>query len=208
MTRPSSEPYCKRHRLHLSSCSGRRTSTSPPTNELRTSSEERSLHHQHHDATRTSNPTSVGKKGLATRFTPPDHPSLVPEGHPVGANERWTTSLTPNVRIIRTCATPFGTVETSSTPSGTVDPSNLYHLPRHKEDPENLDNLSSRKGRRRSIPPRRRRSQRHLWWTRVSRKQKAAEGQRPSDTGGDHRSSRSIPVVRTPDHLHSGGSMA
>jgi hypothetical protein len=27
-----------------------------------------------------------------------------------------------------------------------VDPSNLYHLPHHEEDPENLDNLSSRKG--------------------------------------------------------------
>jgi hypothetical protein len=25
-------------------------------------------------------------------------------------------------------------------------PSNLYHLPHHEEDPENLDNLSSRKG--------------------------------------------------------------
>jgi hypothetical protein len=51
-----------------------------------------------------------------------------------------------NVRTIKTCATPFGTAETSSTPSGTTDPSNLYHLPRHEEDPENLDNLSSRKG--------------------------------------------------------------
>jgi hypothetical protein len=27
-----------------------------------------------------------------------------------------------------------------------ADPSNLYHLPHHEEDPENLDNLSSRKG--------------------------------------------------------------
>jgi hypothetical protein len=26
------------------------------------------------------------------------------------------------------------------------DPSNFYHLPHHEEDPENLDNLSSRKG--------------------------------------------------------------
>jgi hypothetical protein len=32
------------------------------------------------------------------------------------------------------------------------DPSNLYHLPHHEEDPENLDNLSSRRGRRRSVP--------------------------------------------------------
>jgi hypothetical protein len=26
-----------------------------------------------------------------------------------------------------------------------ADPSNLYHLPHHEEDPENLDNLSNRK---------------------------------------------------------------
>ena len=52
MTRPSSEPYCKRRRLPASSYSGKRTSTSPPTNELRTSSGERSLRQQHHDATR------------------------------------------------------------------------------------------------------------------------------------------------------------
>jgi hypothetical protein len=52
----------------------------------------------------------------------------------------------PNVCTTRICATPFGTIETSSTPSGTADPSNLCHLPHHEEDPENLDNLSNRKG--------------------------------------------------------------
>jgi hypothetical protein len=94
---------------------------------------------------RTNNLTSIGRRGLATRFTPPDHPSLVPKGHPVEASEHWTTSSMPNVRTTRTCATPFGTAETSSTPSGTADPSNLCHLPHH-EDPENHDNLSSMKG--------------------------------------------------------------
>jgi hypothetical protein len=29
---------------------------------------------------------------------------------------------------------------------GTTDPSNLYHLPHLEEDPENLDNLNSRRG--------------------------------------------------------------
>jgi hypothetical protein len=43
-TRPSSAPYYRRRRLPLSNCSGKPTSTSPPTSELRTSSEERSLH--------------------------------------------------------------------------------------------------------------------------------------------------------------------
>jgi hypothetical protein len=146
MTRPSSEPYYRRHRIPPNSCSGKRTSTSPPTNELRTSSEEPNLHRRHHDVTRTNNPTNVGKKGLAMRFTPPDHLSLMPEGHPTKENVRWTTSSTPNVHTIKTCTTPFGTAETSSTQSRTADPSNLYHLPCHEEDLGNLDNLSDRKG--------------------------------------------------------------
>jgi hypothetical protein len=75
-----------------------------------------------------------------------DHPSLMPDGHPMEANEHWTTSSTPSARTTRICVIPSGTAETSSTPSGMVDPSNLYNLPHHEEDPENLDNLSSRKG--------------------------------------------------------------
>jgi hypothetical protein len=146
MTRPSSEAYCKRRRLPLSNYSGKQTSTSLPTNGLRTSSKERSLHRRHHDATRTNNPTSIGRRGLAKKSTPPDHPSLVPEGHPAEANEHWTISSMPNVHTTRTCATSSGTAETSSTPSETTDLSNLCHLPHHEEDPENLDNPSSRKG--------------------------------------------------------------
>jgi hypothetical protein len=146
MTRPSSEPYCKRHRLPPSTYSGKRTSTSSPTNELKTSSEERNLHWRHHDVTRTNNPTSVGRKGLAKKSTPLDHPPLAPEEHLAEANVHWTTSSTPSACTTRTCATPSGTVETSSTPLGTADPSNLCHLPHHEEDPENLDSLSSRKG--------------------------------------------------------------
>jgi hypothetical protein len=64
------------------------------------------------------------------------------------------------------------------------------------------------RGRRQSIPACRWRSQRHLRWTRVTREQKAAEAQRSTDTGGDHQCSRPLSVVRTPDHLYSGGSMA
>jgi hypothetical protein len=77
---------------------------------------------------------------------PLDHPSLVPEGHPAEANEHWMTSSTPSACTTRICVTPFGTAETSSTPLGVADLSNLYHLPHHEEDSENLDNLSSRKG--------------------------------------------------------------
>jgi hypothetical protein len=64
------------------------------------------------------------------------------------------------------------------------------------------------RGRRWSIPARQWRSQRHLRRTRVTREQKAAEAQRSPDTGGDHQCSRPVSMVRTPDHLHSGGSMA
>jgi hypothetical protein len=63
-------------------------------------------------------------------------------------------------------------------------------------------------GRRRSIPARRRRSQCHLRRTWVARKQEATKAQRPSDTGGDHWSSHPVLMVRTPDHLHLGGSVA
>jgi hypothetical protein len=208
MTRPSSEPYCRRRRLPPSSCSRKPTSTSPPMNELRTSSEEQSLHPRHCDATRTNNPTNVGRRGLVKKSTPPDHPPLTPEEDLAEANVCWTTSSTPSARTTRTCATPSGTAETSSTPWGMVDPSNLCHLPHHEEDLENLDNPNSRRGRRRSIPARRRRSQRHLRRTWVARKQEATKAQRPSDTGGDHWSSRPVSMVRTPDHLHSDRSVA
>jgi hypothetical protein len=120
-------------------------------NELRTSSREQSLHQQHRDATRTSNPTSAGRRGLVKRSTPPDRPPLALEEDLEEANACWTTSSTPNVRTTRTCATPFGTAGISSIPSGTVDPSNLYLLPRREEDQENRDSPSSR--RREEVQP-------------------------------------------------------
>jgi hypothetical protein len=136
----------QKHQPLPNSCSGRWTSTSPSMSVSRTSSEERSSLHLHDGATRTSKPTSAGRRGLAKKSMPLDHPSLVPEGHPTGANEHLMTSSMPSARTTRICVIPSGTAETSSTPSGMADPSNLYHLPHHEEDPENLDNLSSGKG--------------------------------------------------------------
>jgi hypothetical protein len=133
-------------RLPPSSYSEKPTSTSPPTNELRTSSEEQSLHRRHRDTTRTNNPTNVGRRGLVKKSTPPDHPPLAPEEDLAEANVCWTTSSTPSARTTRTCTTPSRTAETSSTPWGTTDPSNLCHLPHHEEDLENLDNPNSRRG--------------------------------------------------------------
>jgi hypothetical protein len=78
MTRPSSEPYCRKRRLPPSSCSGKPTSTSPPTNELKTSLGERSPRRQHRDMTRTSNPTNAGRRDRAKKCTPPDHLPLAP----------------------------------------------------------------------------------------------------------------------------------
>jgi hypothetical protein len=160
MTRPSSVPYCRKRRLLPSSCFGKPTSTSPPTNELRTSSEEQSLHRRHRDTTRHEPTTrqNVGRRGLVKKSMPPDHPPLAPEEDLAEAKTRWTTSSMPSARTTRTCATPFGTAETSSIPCGTADPSNLCRLPHHEEDLENLDNPNSRRGRRWSLPTRRRRS--------------------------------------------------
>jgi hypothetical protein len=77
------------------------------------------------------------------RSTPPDHPSLVLEGHPMEASGHWTISSTPSARTTRICATPCETAETSSIPSGMDDHSSLYHLPHHEEGlvrPGSLDN--------------------------------------------------------------------
>jgi hypothetical protein len=146
MTRPSSEPYCKKHRPPPSSCSGKRTSTSPPMNGLRTLSGERSLLRLHRDMMRTSNLTSVGRRGLVKRFTLLEHPSLMPEVHPAEASGHWTTSSMPSANITRICATPYGTMETSNIPSGMADRSNLYHLPHREGGPASLGDLSNRKG--------------------------------------------------------------
>jgi hypothetical protein len=115
-------------------------------NVLRTSSEERSWLHPHHGATRTSKPTSAGRRRPTKKSMSLDDPSLMPEGNPVEANEHWTTSSTLSARTTRICIILFGTTKISSTPLGMADPSNLCHLPHHNEDPENLDNLSNRKG--------------------------------------------------------------
>jgi hypothetical protein len=145
MTRPSSEPYCRRRQLPPRSCSGKPTSTSPPTSEPRTSLGERSPHRQHHDTTRTSNLTNAGRRDLAKKCTPPDHLPLVPGEDLAEASARWTTSSTPSACTTRTCATLFGTAETSSTPSGTADPSNLYLLLRRGEGQKIHNNPSSRR---------------------------------------------------------------
>jgi hypothetical protein len=175
MTQPSSESYCRRRRPPPSSCFGRRTSTSPTTNGLKTSSGERSLLHLHHGATRTSNPTSVGRRGLVKRSTPSDHPSLVPEVHPAEASGHWTTSSMPSVPITRICATPCGTEETSSIPSGMADHSSLYHLPHHEEGLASPATSATGRGRWWSVLARRRGGQRHLRRARVTREQKATE---------------------------------
>jgi hypothetical protein len=46
----------------------------------------RNLHHRHHGATRTSSPTSVGRRGPVKRSMVSDHLSLVLERHPVEAS--------------------------------------------------------------------------------------------------------------------------
>jgi hypothetical protein len=146
MTRPSSEPYYRKRQPPPNNCFEKRTSTSPLTSGPRTSSGERNLCHQHRGTMRTSSPTSVGRRGPMKRSMSPDHPSLMPEGHPVEVNRHWTTSSMPSACITRTCVIPCGTAGTSSIPSGMADHSSLYHLPHHEEGLASPDSLSSRKG--------------------------------------------------------------
>jgi hypothetical protein len=63
-------------------------------------------------------------------------------------------------------------------------------------------------GRRWSLPARRQRGQCHLWRTRIAGEQETTKAQRSPDTGGGYRSSRPIPMVGAPDHLHPGRSVA
>jgi hypothetical protein len=76
MTRLSSEPYYRKRRPPPNNCFERQTSKSPMTSEPRTSSEVQNLHHRHHIATRTSNMTSAGRRGLVRTYMPPDPPPI------------------------------------------------------------------------------------------------------------------------------------
>jgi hypothetical protein len=168
--------------------------------------EEQNQHQRRRDATRINNPTNVGKRGLVKKSTLPDHPPLAPEEDLVEANARWTTSSTPNARTTRTCATPFGTAETSSIPWGTTDPSNVYRLPRHEEDLENLDNPNNRRGEEVEPSPA---STEKSMSSSANTGRKKARGNKSSTTVRYWwLNSHPISMVRTSDHLHPGRSVA
>jgi hypothetical protein len=117
----------------------------------------------------------------------PRHPMFVPQGHAPHPSELQRLQALHRERP---------TLPTSAT------------SPTMRRTRRTSTTSAAGRGRRRSIPPRRRRGQRHLRRTRVSREQEATKAQRPSDTGCGHRSSRPVPMVRTPDHFYSGGSVA
>jgi hypothetical protein len=140
------------------------------------------------------------------RSTPLDHPSLVPEGHPVEASGHWMTSSTPSARTTRTCATPYRTAGTSSTPSEMADRSSLYHLPHHEEGPVSPGSLSNQKGEEHS----------HAFTGRSTSSSEATDRKR---TEGNRSSMTdrswwqplvpsSLSVVRAHDNLQRGRSMA
>jgi hypothetical protein len=143
MTRPSSEPYSRKHPPPPNNCSGRRTSTSPRMNEPRTSSEARN---PRHGVTRTSSLIGTGRRGPTRRCTPPGHPSLEPTAHPAEGYRQWMKSSMPSACTTRTCATPYGTAGTSSIPSGMADHSSLYRLPHREESLASPGSLGNRKG--------------------------------------------------------------
>jgi hypothetical protein len=153
-TRPSSEPYSRKHQPPPNNYFGRQTSTSPWMSGPRTSLGERNPRHPRRGETRTSSRTDTRRRGPARRCTPPSHLPLGPAVHPMEGYEQWMKSLTPSAHTTRTCATPYGTAGTSSTPSGMVDHSSLYHLPHPEESLTSTSSLSSRKGRGWSFPTR------------------------------------------------------
>jgi hypothetical protein len=142
MTRLLFEPYYKKRPPHPNNCSERQTSTSPQMSGPKTSSKVRNLHHPRHGATRTSNLTGAGRRGLVRRCTPPGHPSH----KPAEVYEHWIKSSMSSARTTRTCATPYGTVGTSSTPSGMAGHSSLYRLPHREESLASPGSLSSSNG--------------------------------------------------------------
>jgi hypothetical protein len=151
-TRPSSEPYSRKHQPPPNNCSGRRTPTSPRMNGPRTSSGARNPRHPHRGGMRTNSRTCVRRRGLTRRCTPPSHLPFEPAAHPTEGYIHWMKSSTPSVHTTRTCATPCGTVETSSTSSGTTDHSSRYRLPRHQESLASPGSLNNRKGEGWSFP--------------------------------------------------------
>jgi hypothetical protein len=165
----------------------------------------RSLLRLYRGVTRTSNPTSVGRRDLVKRSTPLDHPSFVPEVHPMETSGHWTTSSMLSACITRICATSWRLQafyrEWPTIPTSTTSPT-------ARRARRALAASATRRGRRWSIPARRRGGQRHLQRTRIAGEQKATKAQGPTDTGGNHQWPRPLLVVRILDHLYPGGSMA
>jgi hypothetical protein len=142
------------------------------------------------------------------RSTPPDHPSLVPEVHPAEASRHWTTPRCP-VPVSQGYAPHLAELqrlqafrrEWPTVPASTSSPTTrrAWRAPATS---------ATGRGRRWSIPARRRGGQRHLRRTRVAGEQKTTEAQRPTDIGGNHQCPRPLSVVRIPNHLYPDGSMA
>jgi hypothetical protein len=177
MTRPLSEPYYKKCRLLPNSCLGRQTSTSPPMNMPRTSLEERSRLRSRYGATRTSKPTSAGRRGPVKKSMLLDHPSLMPEGPPqrrtnIGRHPRCPVpipqgyaSYPSELQRFQALRWEWLTLPTSAT------------SPTTRRTRRTSTTSAAGRGRRRSVPAHRWRGQRHLRRTRVARKQEAAEAQ-------------------------------
>jgi hypothetical protein len=111
----------------------------------RTSSGAQNPHYPCHSGMRTSSRTSDGRRDLARRCMPSCRLPLKPAAHPAEEYEHWMKFSTPSVRTTRTCATPYGTVETSNIPLGMADRFSHYHLPRHEESLASPGSLSSSK---------------------------------------------------------------
>jgi hypothetical protein len=143
----------------------------------RTSSEERSPLHPHHSATRTSKPTSAGRRGLAKKSMPLDNRLSCPRGTPrrrmnIGRHPRCPVPVPQGYASYSSELQRFQAFrrEWPNLPTSTTSPTT-------RRTRRTSTTLVARRGRRRSIPARRWRSQHHLRWTRVAIQQKAAEAQ-------------------------------
>jgi hypothetical protein len=144
MTRPSFEPYCKRPRLPPSSYSGKRTSTSPPTNGLRTSSEERSLHRRHHDA--NQQPDKRWEKRPREEVHAAVPPTSRARGAPRGGEHTLDDILDAQCPYHKDMRHTLRNCRDFKHSVGNDRPFQPLPPPPPREDPENLGSLSNRKG--------------------------------------------------------------
>jgi hypothetical protein len=169
MTQPSSEPYCKKCRLPPSSCSGKPTSTSPPTNELRTSSEEQSLHRRHRDT--NQQPDKCWEKRPREEVHAAGPPASRTQGGPRGGKHTLDDILDAQCTYHKDMRHTLWNCRDFKHSMGNGRPFQPLPPPPPRGGPGEPRQPQQQEGRRRrSVPTRRWRSQRHIRQTWIEGK--------------------------------------